>query len=298
MGRYLSWLANAVLGVLCCFLVASSFNAVAAALLSPAPEELAPTGHAAPTSKRTWQDRQAILARNLFQSSLVEVATPVEESVELEATKLPLVLLGTYNDTGRPENSWAAVEDRDARTHLIVHVPDVIQGGKAEVVRIERRRIVLREGGTLRELALAEDPGLAEAPVARVAQRSPRARRTPAVPRRRTARRESRPAPATEATLRNPARLLSGGRAMPKYENGEMLGFEVSNIEPGSIYERAGLTDGDLITRLNDTDLTDPEQGAQFVMEFSNASQVTVHGRRADGSGFTLEVPLDEVAQD
>ena len=96
MGRYVSWLANAGLLVLCCFLVANTTNAVLASWLDAAPEPAEFAVSVAPAVDRSWEARERILERNLFNSSTLETAAepqPIEE--DIEATKLPLQLLGT-----------------------------------------------------------------------------------------------------------------------------------------------------------------------------------------------------------
>jgi general secretion pathway protein C len=289
MGRYLSWLANGALFALCCFLVASTANTVLAALLAPAPAELAAVAAPPPTTGTSWDDRQVILSRNLFNASLLSPSAPepTDDLADLEATSLPLVLLGTYNATNNPDDSWAAIEDQETREHLVLRLRDDVKGGKASVVRIERKRIVLDENGKLRVLEFDEGDAAAVAamPPALAARR---ARRTAAAP----PRRPPVVAPPAAEPSRNPAQLLAGGRPMPKYQDGEMVGFTVSNIEPGSLYERAGLHEGDLITEVNGVALNDPQQGARFVMEFAQAEAVTLTVQRADGTTESVDVPL------
>jgi type II secretory pathway component PulC len=156
MARYASWLANAALVVACCFLVAQTANAILAAflvaesapLVSPeAPESLEP---------RSWSERQIILTRNLFQTSVLAAAEPTPpEGEELEATELPLGLLGTAASPS-PELARAAIWDAESREHVVVGVGDGLRNGQANVLRIERRRVVLSENGGLRELVVDE----------------------------------------------------------------------------------------------------------------------------------------------
>jgi hypothetical protein len=74
---------------------------------------------------------------------------------DLEATKLPLKLLGTATHSD-PSLAWAAVQDLKNRNHLVVRVEDRLLE-QARVVRIERGRIVLENKGRREELALEED---------------------------------------------------------------------------------------------------------------------------------------------
>jgi general secretion pathway protein C len=280
MARYLGWLANTVLFVLCCLFAARTVNAVIGSSLS-APAE--PT--AAPTETQlaaapTWNDRQVILNRNLFNASLLAPAAggPIEE--DLEATKLPLTLLGTLAAL-EPENSWAAIEDKESHVTRTVRIDDELRPG-ATVLRIERRRIVLQENGSPRELLLAEDPGMVAAVPARPA----------AVPRPRQAVRPRRgpraavPAPAAAPAddVRNPATLFSQARILPKYENGQMVGVQLNAIKPGSMFEQIGIKNGDVIKELNGIRIDSPEQSAKILLEFVDAKSFNVVVENAQGT--------------
>lgn len=159
MSRYLIWLANAALLTLCCFLVAQTSNAVFGELLSAPRAALAPPGvAAAPSHPRSGSDRQVILTRNLFDASLLTAAPPSPPAEEgAEATELPLALLGTIASPS-PELARAAIWNAESRRHLVVKRGDEVgNGGRATVLRIERGRILLSEGGAVRELVFDED---------------------------------------------------------------------------------------------------------------------------------------------
>lgn len=278
MGRYLSWLANAALLGLCCFLLANTTNTVFAALLTPAPEEVAPAAAPARIQERSWGDRKVILDRNLFDSAVV--APPVgpialeAEPENLEATQLPLDLLGTIcsND---PQRSVAVIQDRKARENLVLRVNDPIQGAAASIERIECRRVVLREKGKLRELALAEDTVAAARPSRNASRAKPAARTSKRTPRR-GRRAQNRNVGANSDPMRAAAKLFSEAQILPKYEQGEMVGVQVNAIQDGSMFEKLGFAEGDVITKLNDIEITSPEQSARVLAEFAEAEEFTV----------------------
>ena len=62
------------------------------------------------------------------------------------------------------------------------------------------------------------------------------------------------------------SRELTGAqvRIVPSFVNGAPVGFKLFSIRPGSALERAGLKNGDVITRLNGFDLTSPEKALQL----------------------------------
>jgi general secretion pathway protein C len=287
MARYLSWLLNGALLAVCCFFTARTANAVLAAWLSP-PAEPPASEAAAAVPDGAASDHQVIVDRNLFHSATGLAALEAEEREELEETKLPLGLLGTVASPN-PRLSWAAVEDRDTRTHLVLRVGDAVKG-QATVERIERKRIVLRENGRLRELSLEEDSTVAAAP-------PPARRGTPAARRPRVASRPARP-PQPAATVQpldagpelNTAQLFSQAQILPKYENGAMVGVQVSAIQAGSMFESLGLKDGDVITARDGQPLDSPEAAAGLLTALGGDQSIALSAIDASGAPKTLSV--------
>jgi general secretion pathway protein C len=301
MARIIVWIANLTLGVVCCYLVAALILQVIEAALVPAPElqlaAVAPPIRVA----HSLQDRQPILSRNLFNASILAppVAAPVPEDEDLEATKLPLKLLGTAA-AGNPRLSWAAVEDLETRKHSVVRPDDKLRE-QATVVRIERRRIVLQNGSRREELALDPDdaatkpkpaPRTAAVPIPTPMQQADasvgaRVRRL-AENRFQVARSD------VETAARNPAALFSQARIMPRYEAGQMTGLQLNAIKPGSLFEQIGIQSGDTIRQFNGIQINSPEESAQLMRELSEAKQFNVVVQGSDGRDRTLTYELDE----
>jgi type II secretory pathway component PulC len=205
MARYVSWFANLSLGALACFLLAQTINTVVAASLSPSPVGIEASQAEGATEAGAPRDPQIILSRNLFNASTLSPeagALPAEEE-DLEATQLPLTLLGTAASEV-PELSWAAIEDRESQQTLVLRIGDGVRN-QAQVRRIERKRIVLEERGTLRELALAEVEGVAASPRASLPVSARSRPRGPRV--------TPQAAPPAESP-RSPAQLFSEARAL------------------------------------------------------------------------------------
>src|SRR5262245_35696040 len=290
MARYASWVVNVSLAALACFLVAQSANSVFAALLSTNPGGGAASEPAAAPAARGWPDRQIILDRNLFNASTLTPALEPGEEENLEATQLPLNLVGTAA-TDEPQLSWAAVEDRESQQTLTLHVGDSVKG-QAVVRRIQRKRIVLEVNGKLRELALEEpadlptSPAAAPRPAVRTARLGPPRRPPPVTPRL-----PEVPAPAEEGP-RSPARLFSEARILPKYEEGQMVGVQVSAIKPGSLFEKVGIEEGDVITELNGIRIDSPEQSAKILLELTRSQSLTLQVNGQSGTRtLNAEVP-------
>ena len=299
MNRTALWIANGALMVLCCYLAAGILAELLASVATPPPLASAASAAPAPAPNRSWEHRQVILGRNLFNVSTLSPAEtePVEE--DLAATKLPLRLLGTA--AARDETlSWAAVEDLDSRTHEVVRVRDKLKG-RAEVVRIERKRIVLRNGGKLEELALDEEVAAAAKPRGRAAARrptrSPRARqaRTQSAADRVKRLAENRfevDRNDVEDVADNPATLFSQARILPKYEEGNMVGVQLNAIKAGSLFEEIGIQNGDVITQFNGIQITSQQDSAQVLRELTQAQQFEVSVRGSDGEERQLTYEL------
>ncbi len=99
-----------------------------------------------------------------------------------------------------------------------------------------------------------------------------------------------------QAALSNPASLYTQARILPKYEDGEMLGFQLSNIKSGSLYEEVGIQNGEVITELNGIRIDSQEQMAKIIREFAAATEFEVEVMDADGNSRSLSfsVPADE----
>ncbi len=288
MSRTAIWLANGVLVVLCCFLVARILTEVAAEVLVPAPAAASVAPRVAAVSA-SWADREKILERDLFKSATKSESLPpppAEEEVYAK-TRLPVRLLATV--AGRPEHSWAAVEDLDSREVHVVKVSDQLKG-RAEVTRIERRRIVLRNAGRLEELALDEEPqGKQARPRARPRRT---ARRSPAGVNERIQRlaedRFSVSRSDVQSVAKNPAELFSQARILPKYESGQMVGVQLNAIKAGSLFEQIGIQNGDIIKDLNGIEITNQQDSANVLRELTEASEFNVTVQGSDGSTRTL----------
>jgi len=299
MARIIVWIANLTLGMLCSYLVASLILQVIEAALVPEPQMQVAAASRPVRSAHSLQDRQVILARNLFNASVLapHSAVPAPEEEELEATKLPLKLLGTAA-AGNPSLSWAAVEDLETRKHSVVRPQDQLRG-QASVVRIERRRIVLQNGTRREELALDQDDAATKPkPVARVPVAPPGMQNADASvsPRVKWLSENRFQVPRTdvESAARNPAALFSQARIMPRYEAGVMTGVQLNAIKPGSLFEQIGIQSGDTITQFNDVKINSPEESAQLMRELSEAKQFNVLVQGSDGRQRQLTYELEE----
>ena len=88
-----------------------------------------------------------------------------------------------------------------------------------------------------------------------------------------------------DAALRNPASIFQQARIQPKLdESGEMVGVQINDIKPGSLFEEIGIESGDIITELNGIQIDSPEQSARFLTEFTRATEYTIEVEGKSGT--------------
>ena len=290
MGSLLSWTANSVLFVIACLLAADTANQVIAAALLPAgPIAIAPRLPPPPPRGRSWAEREIILTRNLFHSSLTTPELTADQVQEqLEKSRLPVTLLGTFA-ASNPAVSRATLLDKEKNETLVVGVGDQIKNS-AQVQRIERRRVVIFENGAPRELTFGDEQG---APPTIKRANSARAAAAEPPPVRRTQSGGTVSRDAIQKAMRDPSELLSQVRGLPKYEQGQMVGLQVNGIKPGSFFQEIGLQEGDVITQLNGIAIDSPDQSAKIIQELANASEVNAVVRGADGTERELHKRLE-----
>lgn len=292
MGSWLIMALNGILLTASCFVVAHIVTNIGAEALEPPPVDTQTVRDERPTNASA-AGPSTILARNLFGAQLEGDAqvTEVEPDEELTATKLPLKLLGTIAGTVE-DRSRAAIENEKTRSHMVVAVGDRLEDFKrVSVTAIERSRVILNNAGKPEELALYEDmPKRAKTTKTRPAQQARRAR-------------------PTKDTLNDRLKALSGGdgngisdilssaRIVPEYDNGEMLGMKVDAIKADSLFEKAGLQNGDIITEVNGIVVDRVEATSAIFDELSTAEALDIVTSRG-GQTLKLSANADDLIRE
>ena len=293
MRRTVIRIATGLLFVLCCFFLASIINDISASMLTPSPTLLATPTATKASPVETLVDRQQILERNLFGSRAEPdpiVTVEVEPEEDLEATRLPVKLLGTVASAD-PKLARAAIANRNGSDHQLVQIGDALEKHpQATVVAIHAGRVVLQNGPRREELSLSDEKMSIEAlnhdaktkraiRGAKTAQARP-SPRVPAAPRIRTAPNRSKVDQLQKlAELANQHKqsrnLLSNAKLLPKFEDKNMIGVELSSIESESFLGKLGLKDGDLISEVNGVVIDNPKAGQQVLNVLTQNQKLT-----------------------
>jgi len=78
------------------------------------------------------------------------------------------------------------------------------------------------------------------------------------------------------ASTENMGQILTQARALPYVEQGKTIGFKITEIIPGSIYEKIGLQNGDVIQRVNSQDVDDPAKFFQLYQGLKNERSIAI----------------------
>jgi general secretion pathway protein C len=78
------------------------------------------------------------------------------------------------------------------------------------------------------------------------------------------------------SSTENLNQVLTQARALPYQEAGKIVGFRISEIVPGSIYEKIGLLNGDVVQRVNAEEVTDPGKFFQLYQGLKDEKRITV----------------------
>ena len=175
-------------------------------------------------------------------------------------SSLNLKLIGTVvNEKG---SSWAVIHDLDNDRQDMVGVGSVVAG--ARVVSIERDKVVLSINGREEILLLgAEGPRSASG---RGEQESKESAASTYVLDRKTVR----------ENLDNLPSLLTQARAELYFKEGRPEGFQLSQIQKGSILKSVGFQDGDVIRSVNGREVRSLEDAIALYQQLEDSDSYTI----------------------
>ncbi len=78
------------------------------------------------------------------------------------------------------------------------------------------------------------------------------------------------------SSTENLGQLLTQARALPYMEQGKTVGFRISEIVPGSLYEKIGLQNGDVVQRVNSQDVDEPSKFFQMYQGLKDEKRISI----------------------
>lgn len=148
--------------------------------------------------------------------------------------------------------------------------------GEATVTAIQRRRVVLERGGACELLGLDAAPP----------------RPNPVTPKKPIARRGVVTRNEIDETLNNLPVIARDARIVPRFEKGQPVGFALLRIRRGSLYERLGLENGDVVRHVDGYDIANTKNLFGLTQKVLSKEEVTVDIVRR-GQKKTLTVRIE-----
>jgi len=171
----------------------------------------------------------------------------------------------------------AIIEDTETHAQALYRVGDRVGDGRLATIGWDRATLAFEGGEAVLEIATAPAP--AETAAATEAPPAPEAdgriRRTGEnaylVDRREIA-----------GALGNPSGLLTQLRAVAEVRDGRPAGFRLFRIREESLFARLGLRDGDVVERVNGTEVQDPAALLRFLERLGHEPRVALDIVRAE----------------
>src|SRR5262249_8594188 len=79
-----------------------------------------------------------------------------------------------------------------------------------------------------------------------------------------------------DSALENMSQLFTQIRAVPHFEGGVSVGFRLFAIRRGSLFDRIGLKNGDIIRSINGSEMNDPTKAMALLQELRDARNLDV----------------------
>lgn len=248
------------------FLLAKIANTAIAASLRPHPTvpALAPV-EVAPAINRPLGYYATITDKDIFNPP-----RPVEAGSQIQVAELKAKLLGTAPGDGM--DSYAIIEDDLNKNQQLYRLGDKLQN--RTLTKVAWDHVVLRNDTRDEILRMAEPankPGAAVNP--------PPAEANAAIQQRDDNNFVIDRAE-IDKSMQNLNDLFTQVRAVPHFQDGKAAGFRLFAIRQGSVFEKIGLKNGDIISRINGNELTDPARAMSLIQELRGEGRVAVELNR------------------
>jgi general secretion pathway protein C len=210
-------------------------------------------------------DYEVIITRNLF-SSKAPKKTGGEIDLEAEPvpTTLPLQLVGTVIFMN-PARSMAAIQDKNESKVYPVRMGDEIED-KCQILSVEPRKVIFINLASRRKeyIDIPEDPSIKISTNAGPSRPAATGNIAEVEENKFVVKRQE-----IDQQLGNFNSLLTQALAKPEMRGGQMVGFRITQIQPGSFFSKI-LKENDVLTAVNGEKITDAAKALSLMQELKN----------------------------
>jgi general secretion pathway protein C len=216
-------------------------------------ETASPTYKDAGTKKVQFTEYSRILKNNPFGFAGGELKL-LTGSATSQSQSSDIALVGTV--VGPKELSFGVFRDKSGMQEVFKIGEKVFGVGKLS--RVEKEKVILRQGEREVEILL-DDVKIKEITKPIAAGSPPLSTFAQKVGRGMYIVDQNK----LQQAIANPGQMMTDARLRPNVANGKEEGFTLSEVKPGGIYNSLGLQDGDVLLRINEYDITNPERALQ-----------------------------------
>lgn len=241
-----------------------------------APETTLSPGMFAPIADRNMFNSDGVIPEPL----IAKQSPDKRQELPPIPSQLPLTLMGTLVHSN-PDKSLAAIEMKGKNQILSYHIKQDIPG-MASVEKIERMKVFIRNrnSGRLEYIEMKS--------TSKISLRTANAQ-TPAKDVKKTGENEYEIKRADLMKYTNDlSSVLMQARVLPARRggSGEIYGYRLVEMQPGSIYAQLGLQAMDVIMGVNGTPVTNPQQAMEMYNTLRNSPGIEISverdGRKQD----------------
>jgi type II secretion system protein C len=256
------------IGVLCALLLLIFIRQAVLSILSISNEVSAlknalplssPTQAKINKSKKITTDYAALKSNPIFGTFEVKAKTTTQ--VNKPISNLALLLIGTFMTTG--EGSYAIIEDDKKKTQDVFNIGDKVFSD-AKLVAIYSDRVDIERNGKIEVLKLDLAPGKEG--------KSPTTSGISEVGSDEFVVDEGE----LNRAIENLPLVLTQARAVPYFKDGRSVGLRMFAIRSGSIFEKIGLKNGDILKSVNGQSLADLTQAVKLFEKLKEERSVNV----------------------
>jgi len=246
-------------------------------------------------SKQVTIDMKQVAAFNLFglSTKASQINTKKEKQITAPETKLNLKLRGLRKGQGTIKSSAIIEDSRGVQN--IYYLADTIDGHKlVSVHEIYSQRLILKRSGKLEALTLFDVLQQAKSEVQKDSKEKialPQMTRVPVINKTRNKELTQSLSTIADTLKTNPLSLNGTMIIEPSESDGAFQGYKVSPGRDRVLFARLGLVKGDIVTQVNDVELTSSGKIMSLMGTLSSASELEIKVlRRGQNLAFRYKV--------
>ena len=226
------------------------------------------TGPASSERRMQFPEYAPLMKNNPFgifggELSLLTASSPLNN-----AQAMNVVLIGTV--AGPKELSYAIFKDASG-IQEVFRVGESIYG-MGRLYRVRKDKVLISHAGSITEIPIQDIVKIREIKAPAQSTGSSLSSFAQRVGRGSYIVDQAR----LQQMIANPGQMMTDARLRPNTAGGKEEGFVLSEVKPAGIYQSLGLQDGDVLLRINEYDISNPERALQAFTALKGLDRVQI----------------------